>query len=154
MNLIVKNIVEDKSYFDSVLSLIYKEWGNNNYAFWQSWVKSSMLENEIPMTFIVFCDNEFVGTFSLWRCDLQSRQDLFPWLGGIVVKEEWRGKGMGLFMQSKAKEILKNLGYDKAYLFTEMTGYYEKTGWHFFDNGIDERGNLIRIYEINLSKYE
>jgi len=151
MNLTVKNIVEDKQYFDEILNLIYKEWGNNDFEFWKSWVQSSMSENDVPMTFIVFCDNELVGTFSLWRCDLQSRQDLFPWLGGIVVKEEWRRKGVGLFIQHKAKEILKSLGYNKAYLFTKMTGYYEKTGWQFMDMGIDERGNSVRIYDINLT---
>ena len=150
MILTVKNLNEDKEYFDEVLNLIYKEWGNNNYAFWQSWVKSSMLENEIPMTFIVFCDNEFVGTFSLWRCDLQSRQDLFPWLGGLVVKEGWRGKGIGFFIQNQAIEILKNLGHKNAYLFTEMTGYYEKTGWEFMRIGIDEQGNHTYIYKIDL----
>jgi GNAT superfamily N-acetyltransferase len=153
MNLTVQNLAKDKQYFDEVLALIYKEWGNNNYEYWRSWVKSSMSENEIPMTYIVFCDNDFVGTFSLWRCDLQSRQDLFPWLGGIVVKEKWRGKGIGIFIQNKAKEILQHLGYKKAYLFTEMTGYYEKTGWQFMDMGIDERGNRVRIYDINIKKY-
>jgi predicted N-acetyltransferase YhbS len=150
MNLTVKNILESQSHFDEILNLIYKEWGNNNFEFWRNWIKNSMSENKIPMTFSVFCDNDFVGTFSLWRCDLQSRQDLFPWLGGIVVKKEWRGRGIGLFIQKKANEILKNLGYDKAYLFTKMKGYYERTGWHFLDNGIDEQGNSVRIYEIDL----
>ena len=147
MNLMVKNIAKDKKYFNEVLDLVYKEWGNNNFDFWHSWMNNSMFENDIPMTFLVFCDNEFVGTFSLWRCDLQSRQDLFPWLGGIVVKEDWRRKGIGLFMQMKAKEILKILGYRRAYLFTEMTGYYEKTGWCFLDNGKDALNVIIKFLE-------
>lgn len=151
MNLTVKNLVYDKRYFKEVLDLIYNEWGNNNFEFWQSWVKSSMSEHKIPQTYIVLCDDNFVGTFSLWSCDLQSRQDLFPWLGGIVVKSDWRGKGIGIFIQHKAKEILKNLNFKKAYLFTEMTGYYEKTGWTFFDFGIDEKGNNVKIYELNLT---
>ncbi|GHT62427.1 N-acetyltransferase [Bacteroidia bacterium] len=152
MILTIKNLAYDKKYFDEVLNLIYKEWGSNNYEFWRSWVKNSMLENEIPMTFIVFCDDVFVGTFSLWRCDLQSRQDLFPWLGGIVVKEEWRRKGIGTFIQNQAKKILEDLGFVKAYLFTKMVGYYEKNDWQFIEMGIDEKENLVRIYEICLIK--
>jgi len=150
MNLTIKNLVENKKYFDEVLNLIYKEWGNNNFEFWQSWIRSSMMENEIPMTFIVFCDDEFVGTFSLWRCDLQSRQDLFPWLGGIVVKENWRGKGIGLFIQKQAKDILKNLGFSKAYLFTEITGYYEKADWQYIGNAHNESNNIVNLYKITL----
>jgi GNAT superfamily N-acetyltransferase len=148
----VINLANKPEHIKTIVDWLFSEWGNDNYEYWDSWVRSSMLNNGVPMTFIVVCDNELVGTFSLWRCDLQSRQDLFPWLGGIVVKEEWRRKGIGLFIQNKAKEILKNLGYDKAYLFTEMTGYYEKTGWEFIGIGIDERGNQVRIYKNNLTK--
>ena len=152
MNLTVKNIIEDKQYFDEVLNLLYKEWGNNNFEFWKTWVQSSMSSNSVPMTFIVFCDKELVGTFSLWRCDLdlQSRQDLFPWLAGIVVKEERRGKGIGLFIQNQAKKILKNLGFDKAYLSTEMTGYYERTGWQYIGKVHDRNNYMWNLYEITL----
>jgi hypothetical protein len=93
MKLITKNIIGVPQYFDDVFSEIYANWGDNNLKFWRSWIESSISASDIPMTFVVLLDDEFVGTFSLWRCDLQSCQDLFPWLGGIVVKENQRGKG-------------------------------------------------------------
>jgi GNAT superfamily N-acetyltransferase len=150
MNLIIKNLFEVPQYVDNVFSEIYANWGDNNPKFWRSWIENSMSASDIPMTFVVLLNNEFVGTFSLWRCDLQSRQDLFPWLGGIVVKEDQRGKGIGLYIQKEALEILKNLGYRKAYLITEITGFYEKTGWEFIGHIMNEKDEVERLYEINL----
>jgi len=150
MKLSVRNLAEYMECFDTVLNWIYEEWGHNNREFWSGWIKSSLSEHDIPQTYVVFYRSELVGTFSLWRCDLQSRQDLFPWLGGIVVEKKWRGQGIGLFIQNEAKKVLKNLGYRKAYLFTEMTGYYEKTGWLYIETGFDERNEAVRLYELNV----
>jgi len=150
MNLIVKKLIEKREYFEEVLNLIYDEWGHKNYEFWRSWIQSSMSKERIPITFVVLKENELIGTFSFWHCDLQSRQDLYPWLGGIVVKKEYRGQGIGLFIQNQANKYLKELGFNEAYLFTELNGFYEKTGWTFFCNGYDEFNNYIRIYKIYL----
>jgi GNAT superfamily N-acetyltransferase len=150
MDLILKNLADVPEYFEMVFKEIYEIWGVNNPEYWRSWIQSSMSLSDIPMTFVVLSDNDFVATFSLWRCDLQSRQDLFPWLGGIVVKKNQRGKGIGLYIQKQALKLLKGLGYKKAYLFTEIIGFYEKTGWEFMGNIINENDNVERLYSINL----
>jgi GNAT superfamily N-acetyltransferase len=150
MKLVTKNLIEVPQYKDDVFAEIYANWGDNNPKFWRSWIESSMSASDIPMTFVVLLDDEFAGTFSLWRCDLQSRQDLSPWLGGIVVKEKHRGKGIGKYIQKQALNILINLGYKKAYLFTEMAGFYEKTGWRFTGDIVNEKDCVERLYIIDL----
>lgn len=47
----------------------------------------SVTKNNLPLTFIALADNELVGTIVLWRSDLVSRQDLYPWLSALFVKE-------------------------------------------------------------------
>lgn len=137
-------------YYDDVFNSIYTEWGKNNPNYWKSWIKSSMNPNGIPSTYVVVDNEQYLGTFSFWNCDLQSRQDLSPWLGGIVVDLSYRGKGIGLFIQEQAKQILLKNGIKKAYLFTELVGFYEKTGWSFVEEIFDEDDNIVRLYEICL----
>ncbi len=144
------NLYYIPEYFDQVYMSIYTEWGKCNPNFWKSWIKSSTKPNGIPSTYVILDDTQYVGTFSLWNCDLQSRQDLSPWLGGIVVDPAYRGQGMGLYIQKEAKRILINEGIHEAYLFTEMIGFYEKTGWSFCDEIYDERDALVRLYRICL----
>lgn len=135
-------------YFDNVFESIYNEWGNNNPNYWKSWIKSSIRVNGIPATYVVLSDDEYVGTFSIWNCDLQSRQDLSPWVGGIVVNPSFRGQGIGLFIQTEVKRILKNEGIRQAFLFTEFEEFYEKSGWIFIEDTFDETDHKVRLYKL------
>lgn len=150
MNLSMKKLVESPEYFEDVFQALYSNWGNNNPNFWRGWIKSCMSSTDIPVTYIVFLDDKFVGTFSLWLCDLQSCQNLSPWLGGIVVQEEYRGQGIGLYIQKQAKKILRALDINRAFLFTDLIGFYEKTGWRFAGEAFDENDKKVRLYELIL----
>jgi predicted N-acetyltransferase YhbS len=44
-------------------------------------------------TFVLFDDDEPVGTASLVTNDLASRSDLTPWLASVLVRPEFRGRG-------------------------------------------------------------
>ena len=137
-------------YFDEVFMSIYNEWGENNPNFWKCWIMSSMKSEGVPSTYVVIKDEQYVGTFSFWNCDLQSRQDLSPWLGGVVVVPAFRGQGIGVFIQEQAKKILQKEGIKQAYLYTEMTGFYEKTGWTFVEDIYDEKDKKVRLYKMYL----
>ncbi|VTN11407.1 Uncharacterised protein [Raoultella terrigena] len=47
----------------------------------------------LPLTFIAVEGELLLGTVGLWRCDLISRQDLFPWMAALYVAEAARGQG-------------------------------------------------------------
>lgn len=150
------NLANKPEHIKTVVDWLFSEWGNNNYEYWNCWVRSSLCVDKVPQTFIVLVDNRIAGTYSIWRCDLQSRQDLYPWLGGIFVSEEFRGKTfdgekLGVCIQKHALSQLKKLGFEKAYLFTEKTtAYYEKFGWQYIGNAPDENNNIVSLCEINL----
>ena len=146
----IVNLATKMSYFNDVVDWLYDEWGThgekNNRVYWESWVKSSLSTQDVPQTYVAIESGELVATFSLWRCDLQSRQDLFPWFGGLYIDKRHRNKGYGKAMQMKALEILRELGYDQVYLFADFSGYYESTGWTFLGMVPDEKGNMVRLY--------
>lgn len=146
----IVNLDSEPQYFENVFNSIFGEWGENNHNYWKSWIKSSIKATGIPSTYVVLKNKEYVGTFSFWNCDMQSRQDLFPWLGGIVVVPDYRGQGIGLFIQEQAKKILKKERIEQAYLFTELTGFYEKTGWTFVEEIYNEKDKLVRLYRLCL----
>jgi N-acetylglutamate synthase-like GNAT family acetyltransferase len=141
------NLADKPEYIEEVISWLHNEWGDkNSLRFWDCWVRSSLSLDDIPQTIIVLDDKELIGTYSLWRCDLQSRQDLFPWLGGVVVKAARRGQGIGIKIQQHALAQLEKIGHSKAYLYTEIKGFYEKTGWQYIGDAPDEKDNMVRLY--------
>lgn len=94
--LVIEHLGEHKEYIEDVIQLICKEFGyEDNYDFWESIVKHSLEKDKIPVTFVAIKDNKFAGTVGLWRGDLLSRQDLFPWLSALAVKDKFRNQNIG-----------------------------------------------------------
>ena len=156
MKITIENLANCPQHIDTVVEWLYSEWGDNNFAFWDSWVKSSLQKSSVPQTFVIFVDDNLAGTYSLWRCDLQSRQDLFPWFGGLYVSCDFRGqyfdgKKLGSVMLEHATEQLKSLGHNEAFLFTEKSPrYYIRNGWTFIGEVPDEKGNTVSLCRIEL----
>lgn len=148
------NLADRMTYFNTVVDWLFDEWGrqNSNRNFWESWVKSSLGKAFIPQTYIALEHSEPIGTFSLWRCDLQSRQDLFPWFGGLYIERSKRSQGYGKALQKAALSIAFDLGHDELFLFTNIKNYYETLGWIFMDIAPDEEGELVRIYKHKTGK--
>ena len=146
----IVNLASRMQYVDCVVDWLYGEWGNHtgkgNRAYWESWVRSSLSRIGVPQTYVAIEDGELVATFSIWRCDLQSRQDLYPWFGGLFVREDCRNQGIGTAMQKKALDVFRELRFNKVYCFSEFSGYYEKLGWVFEEMIPDENGEMVRLY--------
>ena len=142
-------------YLDTVIEWLYSEWGSENHAFWEYWVRSSLSENDIPKTYIAFVDDVIAGTYSLWRCDLQSCQDLYPWFGGLFVSELFRGKvfngkKLGEWMQLDAVNELTKMNYHKVYLFTELSEkYYLENGWRYLRDAPDENNKMVKVLSLS-----
>lgn len=89
------------------------------------------LKHEIPLTYIALYDETPVGSCTL---ELNSgiRPDIGPWIGDLVVTQEYQKQGIGKMLLDKAIEKAKQLNFKKLYLFTfdpSIPSYYEKFGW-------------------------
>ncbi|SDK36539.1 GNAT family N-acetyltransferase [Natronincola ferrireducens] len=148
--MVIKHLSESKEHMELVINWLWKEWGNEkNYSYYKSIVESSLDKENLPQTFIALMDDEPVGTVGLWRCDLMSRQDLFPWLACLYVLPEYRGKGIGLALQRFLIKYSGEIGYKEIFLYTELDNYYEKLGWQYIENGITNKNEIEKIYKIN-----
>lgn len=142
----------DQSLINIVAKWLWSEWGSDgNFNYWKSWVESSTLIDKIPQTFVAIDNNKCLGTVSLWRCDLQSRQDVFPWMGGLYVDVPYRNMGIGAALQDHVFKIAGNLGHKKLFMFTILAEYFERFGWRFVEEIPDETGNMVKLYLKNLS---
>ena len=146
--LIIEHLADHKEHVDTVINWIWKEFGNeNNYAFFESIIKNSLRKNQLPLTFIALCDNELVGTVGLWRSDLMSRQDLYPWLSALYVKENYRGRKIGQELQQFLVNYCRKAGFKELFLYTDISNYYEKTDWKYLGDGVEYSGKYMKIYK-------
>ncbi|MDD3471004.1 MAG: GNAT family N-acetyltransferase [Thermoguttaceae bacterium] len=150
-------LCERMEFFDAVVQCLWNEWGkckNLTLSFWECWVRSSLHPAEVPQTYIAISETatgdmrgeQLLGTVSLWRSDLQSRQDLTPWLGGLYVVPAFRGRGVASALQRYVLRRAASMSIPRLYLMTEHEHFYERTGWIFLGTSPHETGVDVRIY--------
>ncbi|WPU23827.1 GNAT family N-acetyltransferase [Cedecea neteri] len=118
--------------------------------FFASIVAASQREGEMPLTFIALEGEKIVGTVGLWRCDLISRQDLWPWLAALYIDESQRGKGLGELLQRHVAEYARGLGFGSLYLYSACKAYYERFGWRYIGDGLDYPDQPVHLYQLTL----
>jgi GNAT superfamily N-acetyltransferase len=75
-------------------------------------------------------ESELIGMVSLKFHDMDTRPDLDPWLGGLLVLPEWRNRGVGTMLMHRATEEARRLNVPRLFLWTASAeGLYLKLGW-------------------------
>ncbi len=87
--------------------------------------------DRVPLTLIALAGEALVGTVSLKQHEASTNADLSPWIGGLLVDEAWRGKGLGAALLAQAEAAAARLGYPVLYLSCEpdVEHFYEQLGW-------------------------
>jgi len=91
--------------------------------------RSRMNTDRLPLTLVALQASQLVGMVSLKFHDMDTRPDLDPWLGGLLVLPEWRNRGMGTTLMRRATEEARRLNVSQLYLWTHTAeGLYYKLG--------------------------
>ncbi|KOP67239.1 acetyltransferase [Bacillus sp. FJAT-18019] len=146
------DIRDKKGYFEAAVNYFWEQWGSDsNYHFYKDCIEHSCeMKNDVPAFFIAMDKDKIIGSYALLRSDLNSRQDLTPWLACLFVDPEYRGKNLGSILQEHAINQSKIKGYQKLYLCTDLTGYYERTDWKHIGYGYLLDDERTKIYEHEL----
>lgn len=138
-------------YAEQVTDWIWQAFGtSDSRGFFASIVATSQREGQLPLTFVAVEGEKLVGTVGLWRCDLISRQDLYPWLAALYIDESQRGRGLGAKLQQHIIEHARALGYPQLYLYSACKDYYERFGWEYIGDGLDYPDKAVYLYRIML----
>lgn len=87
----------------------------------------------LPTALVAMSGQQALGIVALRVHDLDSRTDLGPWLGGLFVVPEVRGRGLGSQLCLAAEKQALALGISELYLFTlDRQSMYQRLGWRPF----------------------
>lgn len=80
--------------------------------------------------FVAEADAELIGTCLLVRRELDPRHDLSPWLAGLVVAEEFRGRSIGSRLVRSVEDHARAQGCGAIHLYTDAAEpFYARLGW-------------------------
>jgi len=87
--------------------------------------------NQIPITLVaVAADGQLLGAGSIKLDEPGTKPGLSPWLGGIYIKEQQRGLGLGALIVTALEHKARELGVTALYLSADTAeGFYLRLGW-------------------------
>ncbi len=95
-------------------------------------------------------DDSIVSFLTVSERYIIENGDLKPWIGFVYTFPKYRGHKYSGVLIEKACEIVKERGFNKIYIATEHTGFYEKYGFNFIENRVTIYNTNARIYYRNI----
>nr|WP_236345899.1 GNAT family N-acetyltransferase [Enterobacter cancerogenus] len=134
-------------FADRVTDWIWQAFGDGlPHAFFQSIVDHSQTPDALPLTFIAVDGDNLLGTVGLWRCDLISRQDLYPWLAALYVDEAARGQGLAGQLQRHVIAYAAQAGFTELHLWSACRDFYERYGWQYIGDALEYPDKRVHLY--------
>jgi N-acetylglutamate synthase-like GNAT family acetyltransferase len=93
-------------------------------------LKAHMNRDELPTAWVAHANGQVFGTAALRVHELEGREDLTPWLGGVFVGSHFRRQGIGAALCATVEDAARSRGIQKLYLFTlDKQAWYSRMGW-------------------------
>jgi predicted N-acetyltransferase YhbS len=84
--------------------------------------------DSLPLCLVAVLGGEVVGAVNLVHCDDDAHPEWTPWLAGMVVAREWRGRGVGSALVRAMLAEARRLQLARLYLGTDGPGFYTRLG--------------------------
>ncbi|MBP1916755.1 ribosomal protein S18 acetylase RimI-like enzyme [Lederbergia galactosidilyticus] len=146
MNII--SLREHPEYKEQAIKYFQSKWADENSmkVYEDSITHSITTDSPLPIWYLMEQSNEIIGCAGLISNDFISRMDLWPWLCALYIDEDYRGRSLGEKLILRAKADSERAGFNRVYLCTDHTDYYEKYGFNYIGDGYHPWGSQSRIY--------
>ncbi len=140
---------------DASFAIIAADWFSSKWSIPKSVYEESIAvctsnpNGRVPQWYLAVNErNEIIAGMGLIDNDFHDRPDLEPNICAVFVEKPYRGRGIAKTMLDYVRADASRLDYEKVYLCTGHTSFYERCGWHYKCQATDTGNNKpTRIYE-------
>lgn len=136
----IKDLKDFPEYIDEVSTLLWRQWQEpNNGLSLDDTIKRTKniykANNACPSMLIALDNKILAWTASLWISDIPERQDLFPFLASLYVKNDYRQRWIAKSLVAEIEKLALLNWWKKLYLFDDsnIEWFYEKLWFSFYE---------------------
>ena len=156
----ISYLIEHPEYIPQLAQWLFDHWGSilgeQTPDARIEKLKAHMSRDKLPIAWVAHADGQLFGTAALRVHDLEGREDLTPWLGGVFVGSRFRRQGIGATLCTALEDAARSRAIKTLYLFTlDLQTWYSRLGWALLDPCIwhERRGDIMfkRLKRPNLA---
>src|SRR6266478_8298274 len=130
----ISYLIEHPEYIPQLAQWLFEQWGSTLGEETPdariTKLKTHMNRDRLPIAWVAHADGQLLGTAALRVHDLEGREDLTPWLGGVFVGPQFRRRGIGAALCGAVEDAARTRGIQSLYLFTlDKQAWYSCQGW-------------------------
>ena len=95
----ISYLIEHPKYISQLAQWLFEQWGSilgeETPEARIKKLKTHMNRDKLPVAWVAHANGQLLGTAALRVHDLEGREDLTPWLGGVFVDSHFRRQGIG-----------------------------------------------------------
>lgn len=143
----IKRLCEYPEYLEQAATWFSKKWGVPVEAYKESIQDCIDQKTGVPQWYIVLgSKQEIIAGAGVIENDFHDRKDLSPNLCALFVEEQYRNQGIAKYILDVARKDVGNMGFERLYLITGHTEFYERCGWEFLTMVNEIDGSPTRMY--------
>ena len=130
----ISYLIEHREYIPQLARWLFEQWdtilGEKAPEARIEKLKAHLNRDELPIAWVAHANGQLFGTAALRVHDLEGREDLTPWLGGVFVGSHFRRRGIGAALCGTVEDEARSRGIQTLYLFTlDKQAWYSRLGW-------------------------
>ena len=130
----ISYLIEHPEYIPQLAQWLFEQWdsilGEKTREARIKKLNAHMNRDKLPIVWVAHANGQLLGTASLRVHDLEGREDLTPWLGGVFVGSHFRRRGIGVALCATVENAARSRGIQTLHLFTlDKQAWYSRLGW-------------------------
>ena len=130
----ISYLIEHPEYIPQLGQWLFEQWdtilGEGTPGARIEKLKTHLNRDQLPIAWVAHANGQLLGTAALRVHDLEGREDLTPWLGGVFVGPDFRRQGIGEALCAAVEDAARSRGIQTLYLFTlDKQPWYSRLGW-------------------------
>lgn len=144
-------LAEFPASMQAVADIRWREWGHppesEDPAWWLETTIREAGRVDLPVTFVAHgAAGEVLGAVGLDTYDLDERRETSPWVTGMIVRPDHRGRGVGRALMQCLERWAAERQIPEGWVGTDLArGFYERCGWTFKEAFASSTGQRMSV---------